>query len=269
MNKLDHVLNTAGLLHDAIGHGDRTLYGEFPQSEPKKVYWPHLNVGANEETILQMCRNTGKPLTSQQFIEDYVDAVENDILDRRRRGEVEPDVPVFTWTELYPSSFHFRIHGYYAEARPRISEWYDSFALRYYGYGATRLWDHRELLGLGVHENEFRPGFDRRRVLNVVVPARRYAGLHAYELQELHYLAQPKPGDWSRELFQHETEGRYVRHRDGYVMYLDDFPPGATTITYTKLGSGFRMVNPYEEHASARRARHSSTMDKNGKPRRK
>lgn len=185
-------------------------------------------------------------------------------------AEIEPKYPTFTFSETFFPTVHvtrWMLEGYRCEAKPPMSQWLGGFKLRYYGYESKKLWDHRELLGLGENENEFLETFDHRKCLQVVVPARRYAGLNAYELQKLYYLKMPKAGDWSQQIFRHETEGRYVRHRDGHVMYLDDFPPGAT-ITYT-VKSNFRMVNPYEERASERRARHSSTMDGNGKPRRR
>lgn len=224
-----------------------------------RVYWPHLNQDAGDNPILTLGRQCGKTETT--------DALMNEVADR--------SWPIFTWTEIYPSfrdTFHYLIHGYYAEAKPPGERWMGDFALRYYGYEARDLWDHREWLGDDtLHHTEFLSPHEwyKRGVLRVIIPARRYAGLHAYELQSLFYLKQPKPGDWSQEVFRHETEAQYYRHRDGAVIYLEPHLSGATTFSYTVRGGDIRFVNPYEERASERRAKHSSTMDKNGKPRRR
>lgn len=190
-----------------------------------------------------------------------------------------PQVPTFTWTEMYPRGqshpwlkMWHRLNGYMGEAKPGFSNWMDGFALRYYGYGSNKLWDHSEWLGddtlhhterLDVHERY------KRGVMRVRIPARRYAGLHAYELQNLRYLETPKTADWSRDVFHGQLlfRPRSELRVEGQTVHIpkDIYEAGETVVLSYE---SFKLHYSPTLRPSERRAKYSSTADGNGKPRR-
>lgn len=139
-----------------------------------------------------------------------------------------PDYPTFTWTEKYSLSDGRRLrasmYGYHGEAKPRGEQWMNGFALRYFGFQAPAMWDHYEWLGdERLHHTERLSSIDRfrRSVLRVRVPARRYAGLNAYELDNLFYLKEKKPLDtYSHWIVRHVTGMDYYWEREKWFHSL-------------------------------------------------
>lgn len=139
-----------------------------------------------------------------------------------------PDCPMFTWTEKYSLSDGRRLrasmYGYHGEAKPRGEQWMNGFALRYFGFQAPAMWDHYEWLGdENLHHTEQLTPADRwwRGVIRVKVPARRYAGLNAYELDNLFYLKEKKPLDtYSHWVLRHVTGTDNYWEREKWIQSL-------------------------------------------------
>jgi hypothetical protein len=251
-----------------------------------------LDFPEDSRVVFSMGRNTGKSLKTSELLEGlrhdfdgdaaaYLDHIHLTHLYGQPDQPFDPSVPTFTWTEHYPREDPLMrlTVGYMGEARRPADRWLgEGFKLGYYGYQAKKLWDHAEWLGLGKNENEYLDTFQAWRCLRVTVPARRYAGLHAYELSDLFYLRMPKPLDWSREEFEHETRGWQPGYPPGVIVI--DRPelvkPGqVVSVKYVVQGGRSTCREYHCEQVgtalrpSERRAKYSSTMDGNGKPRRR
>jgi hypothetical protein len=145
-----------------------------------------------------------------------------------------PDYPTFTWKETYSLSDARRMRagtfGYHGETKPPAVRWFNSFSLKYYGFQSPAMWDHYEWLGLGENENEFRRDFDRRNYLRVKVPACRYAGLNAYELQGLEYLKMKKPVDCAWWVMRFATGMDYTGRHEWFLSLIQSGLDEAFTV---------------------------------------
>jgi hypothetical protein len=215
----------------------------------KKVYWPWLNTDIELDATLTAARRTGKSLRTEEFVNEWIKGPEQ--------------VPAPFWTN------RFFYQGYYPETKPREFAWKPELTV----IGRKKHYLYRTY----VHPIDYW----KKGAKQFAVPARRRAGVGAYKLKTLQMLRAPEPADWSQEVLRAETQPRYFRHRDGMSIDLNDYPPGQTVafrfqpgipagqvFTLTRTDD-VRFVNPYQERASERRAKYSSTMDGNGKPRKK
>ncbi len=197
-------------------------------------------------------RQTGKSLLTSEIAERLVGDFDGD--------SASLVMPTFTWTERYKISDDIRsyftnfwgsFHGYIGEAHPR-SRWpvihrvYPLHRLQYMLQRRARVlepWD---------------PSSNRppRRFW---VPARRFAGFAAYPGLDVTYLDRPSKPAWDHNLYVEETSFKSWRHR-----------PGTIIITYPEDFGGWKTISDVGSlRPSERRARFSSTMDNNGKPRKK
>lgn len=228
------------------------------------------SVSSEGKVDFSIGRNTGKSLTATEALEGLVNDFDGDvILDAAETIKIQEN-PTFTWTERYSltdpirsyfTNFWGLMNGFMGEAkRPRFPTINRIAIGNGFGHDLRR----RARILEGWNPQTMRPP---RRFW---VPAKRYAGINAYNLPELQYLSAPKCADWSRFAYEAMYNKYTPRWKGGMVFeFPEDASPGSTiTITYP-AGGGWTRGGERTLRASERRAQHSSTMDGNGKPRKK
>jgi hypothetical protein len=208
---------------------------------------------------LSIGRATGKSLTATEALEGLVNDFDGDVILGAAETIKIQENPTFTWTERYKISDDIRgyftnfwglFHAYMGETNPR--GWLPPIR-RCMPFRGDRLHRRARIL------EAWNP-VTMRPPRRFWVPAHRFAGFAAYPYMDgVRYLEQPKHGDWSHELYVEETSFSSWRYR-----------PGKIVITYPEDFGGWKTINDVGSlRPSERRARYSSTMDGNGKPRKK
>lgn len=168
---------------------------DVPKHEPKTIYF-------------------STPGRDDNFSHRYFTGVR----DRMLFGEFpHPEIEPPEFGEIFFPTVRldpWMIHGRYGETTSWFDRWMNGFSLGYYGFKSTSMWDHYEWLGdEQLHHTERLSSIDsfRRGVLRVKVPAIRYAGLNAYELDNLFYLKEKKPRtDYAHWILQHLLTPDYL-----------------------------------------------------------
>jgi hypothetical protein len=138
--------------------------------------------------------NVGKSLPTDSWLVD---------VPQPHVPEFEPHVPSFTFKDPVLSRFLFGLKG---ERQSGFERWMDGFHNHHHGFRMRETWDHIEWLNAG----------DPRHSLRVVIPAKRYSGLNAFELGEPHILKEKKPSErYSLWIVRHvtQTENYWERSR--------------------------------------------------------
>lgn len=210
----------------------------------------------------RMGRNTGKSLLS----EDLMKLVCDFDGDSQRMKQV----PTFTWTERYTLTPETRRYfnrswglfkAYMGETNPR--SFLPQITRVEIGNGFGHELRRRARILEPWDPKTTRPP---RRFW---VPAYRWAGFRAYPDLTVTYLDRPRAYDYSRYAFDSHLYNYRVRWEGGmvFVMPKDTVGYGTYTITYPADFEGWTTRHsPRTLRASERRARYSSTMDGNGKP---
>jgi hypothetical protein len=221
-----------------------------------------------------MGRNTGKSLNTTELLEGLVNDFDGDVvLNAAETVDIKSvEQPTFTWNERYypmadPIRNYFTnfwqfMNGVMGEAKP---PGFPKITRLEIGNGFGHQLRRRARILEPWNPVTMRPP---RRFW---VPAKRYAGINAYNLPELKYLNVPKCADWSRYAYNGHISNFRIRWKGGLVFELPADETGfygTYTITYP-IHSGWMTGGERTLRASERRARYSSTMDGNGKPRRK
>ncbi len=125
-----------------------------------------------------------------------------------RVPEFEPTAPTFTFKDPVLSRFLF---GPMGSRQSSFERWMDGIHNHHYGFKMREMWDHIKWLNPN----------DPKNSLRVVIPARRYSGLNAFELGEPHMLKQPKPSDrYSLWIVETLTQLDYSGEKYGWIHSL-------------------------------------------------
>lgn len=224
----------------------------------------YLDIPKIPEPMLRMARNTGKSVLASDLLEILAGDFDGDAATTRT-------VPTFTWTERYNTvdpirkfftGFWDTIHGFMGETKPR--GFFPKVTRVEWGSGFGHQLRRRARILEPWNPVTVRPP---RRFW---VAAARFAGFNAYPEVAVTYLDKPKTADWSRYAFDSLCYGYRIQWKGGLVFELPKDATGFETFTISypaDFGDWQKKHSPRTLRDSERRARYSSTMDGNGKPR--